>query len=75
MIKKNLTPQVHKRHDLAWSSSDDEITGYQKKKVVKTVPGKGKVTGAKKNIQLASPKKDSTGGGNGAYEERLAVAL
>ena len=50
MIKKNLTPQVHKRHDLAWSSSDDEITGYQKKKIVKAASGKGKGTGAKKNI-------------------------
>ena len=38
MIKKNLTPQVHKRHDLTWSSSEDEITGYNRKKV----PGKGK---------------------------------
>lgn len=31
MIKKNLTPQVHKRHDLTWSSSEDEITGYRRK--------------------------------------------
>jgi len=37
MIKKNLTPQVHKRHDLTWSSSEDEITGYRRKQT----PGKG----------------------------------
>mgnify|MGYP007004389168 CR=1 FL=1 len=44
MIKKNLTPQVHKRHDLTWSSSADEITGYKKKIILqkkgKTVPKK-----------------------------------
>ena len=42
MIKKNLTPQVHKRHDLTWSSSADEITGYKKKIILqkkgKTAP-------------------------------------
>ena len=46
MIKKNLTPQVHKRHDLTWSSSEDEITGYRRKRV----PGAGK-------SKVAPPKK------------------
>jgi len=50
MIKKNLTPQVHKRHDLTWSSSEDEITGYRRKQT----PGKGKT-------KVAPPVKKPSG--------------
>jgi len=57
MIKKNLTPQVHKRHDLTWSSSEDEITGYRRKgqsSCCKRKPkGKGKVSAKKSSSSFS----------------------
>lgn len=40
IVKKSLTPQVHKRHDLTYISSADDVTGIKPKAIFKK--GKGK---------------------------------